>query len=111
MYLVTNVLDETRLSDAQIADIYRLRWGVELFYRSAKQTFERCKLRSNSPRHALCELEWALLGLWAVTLFARLQNVGVDPRRQSVAKTLRAIRQPMREYRSQPDAGKCEESS
>ena len=46
VYLVTSVLDEATLSDKQVVEIYALRWGVELFYRHFKQTFERRKLRS-----------------------------------------------------------------
>jgi hypothetical protein len=29
-YLVTSVLDEKRLSNKQVAEIYRLRWGIEM---------------------------------------------------------------------------------
>jgi hypothetical protein len=31
-YLATSVLDEKRLTDRQLADIYRLRWGIEIFH-------------------------------------------------------------------------------
>ena len=48
VYLVTSVLDEATLSDNQVVEIYALRWGMELFYRHFKQTFERRKLRSHS---------------------------------------------------------------
>ena len=34
MCLITNVLSKTRLSDQQIASIYKARWGVELFFRT-----------------------------------------------------------------------------
>jgi hypothetical protein len=36
MYLVTNVLDEQALSYEQVAVLYEMRWGVEIFYRSCK---------------------------------------------------------------------------
>jgi len=31
MCVVTNVLSKTRLSDRQIVEIYKARWGVEIF--------------------------------------------------------------------------------
>jgi hypothetical protein len=106
-YLVTSVLDEKRLSDKQVAEIYRLRWGIEVFYRHFKQTFERRKLRSKSADNAQVEAEWSLLGLWAMGLHAQsvLAPAGVPTRRISVAGVLRAYRRPMREYKSRPDPG------
>src|SRR5271157_4224654 len=68
VYLVTSVLDEATLSDKQVVEIYALRWGVELFYRHFKQTFERRKLRSDSADNAELEATWSLLGLWAMSL-------------------------------------------
>ena len=41
VYLVTSVLDGGQLSNAAAVNIYRCRWGIELFYRHCKQTFER----------------------------------------------------------------------
>ena len=38
MYLVTD-LTKTQLSDRQAAEIYAARWGIELFFRTFKQTF------------------------------------------------------------------------
>ena len=47
MCLVTNVLSKTRLSDRKVAEIYKARWGVEVFFRTFKQTFGRQKWRSH----------------------------------------------------------------
>jgi hypothetical protein len=106
-YLVTSVLDDNRLSDKQVAQIYRLRWGIEVFYRHFKQTFERRKLRSKSAENALVEAQWSLLGLWAMGLHAQwvLAPRGIPTRKISVAGVLRAYREPMRGYRSNPEAG------
>jgi hypothetical protein len=107
VYLVTSVLDEAVLSDGQVVTIYSLRWGVELFYRHFKQTFERRKLRSHTADHAELEATWSLLGLWAMTLHAEVQlaREGIPARRMSVAKILSAYRKSMREYKSCPDPG------
>jgi len=106
-YLVTSVLDEKRISDEQVAEIYRLRWGIEVFYRHFKQTFERRKLRSKSADNAQVEAEWSLLGLWAMGLHALAVLVpeGIPVRRMSVAGVLRAFRDPMHEDKSRPDPG------
>jgi IS4 transposase len=106
-YLATSVLDEKRLSDRQVAEVYRLRWGIEVFYRHFKQTFERRKLRSKSADNAQVEAEWSLLGLWAMALHAQsvLAPEGVPSRRLSVARAMQAYRRSMREYKSQPDPG------
>ena len=66
MYLATSVLGEQALTDHQAATIYALRWGLELFYRHFKQTYERRKLRSYNAGHAELEATWSLLGLWAM---------------------------------------------
>jgi Transposase DDE domain len=106
-YLVTSVLNEKQLSNRQLATIYRLRWGIEVFYRHFKQTFERRKLRSKSAANIQVEADWSLLGLWAMALHAQsvLAVDGIPARRLSVASVLRAYRRAMREYKSRPAAG------
>lgn len=100
VFLVTNVLSRTRLSDRQVVELYARRWGVELFYRHLKQTFGRRKLRSTSAANAVLELQWSLAGLWAMALYAlaQFQRAGLPPRRLSIAKTLRAFRRMLRDY-------------
>lgn len=98
MYLLTNVLDEKRLSDETIAVIYRMRWGVEVFYRSFKQTLERRKMRSAAPPQAQMELQWALVGMLLLGLMSvsAIIKRGKDPLRWSVASALRAVRHAMK---------------
>jgi len=107
MYLVTSILDKKRLSDQDLAGIYALRWGLELYYRHFKQTFERRKLRSHKADNAECEAHWSMIALWAMLLYAEhsLHRRHVPPKRMSVAAVLRAYRIPMREYKSDPDPG------
>jgi IS4 transposase len=106
-YLVTSVLGPKKLSDLQAARVYRRRWGIELFYRHCKQTFEHGKLRSRNPDNALVEMHWTLLGLWALGLHSHhhLLKRGVMPEKVSFARTLHAYRQSMRGYKSAPDPG------
>ena len=48
MSLVTNILDEEVLSDETASKIYRLRWGIEVYYRTLKQTLGHQTLKSTS---------------------------------------------------------------
>jgi hypothetical protein len=107
VYLVTSVLHEERLSGRQVIELYRLRWGVELFYRHFKQTFGRRKLRSHRGENAEVEATWSFVGLWAIGLHgqAELAYDAIPASGVSVAGLLRAYRGSMKEYRSRPDPG------
>jgi hypothetical protein len=105
MYLVTNVLNEQALTDAEAVRLYQLRWGVELQFRTVKQTFGRRKLRSRTPARAYVELDWSLLGLWLIQLFAvkEQQEIGEIPEHCSVALAIQVIRETFRRWWEQPD--------
>jgi hypothetical protein len=98
IYLLTNVLDAAQLSDRQAGTLYELRWGVEVFYRSYKQTLDRRVVKSRTPATALAEVAATMLGLWLLGLLSvkRLELRGVDPLRWSVAKSRNAVRRTMR---------------
>lgn len=100
VYLITSVLSPNKLSDRQVLDVYKRRWGVELFYRHLKQTFGKRKLKSTSPESAYVEMHWSLLGLWCMALYGlkELQKSGVSLIRMSFAKLLRAFRRIIRDY-------------
>jgi len=100
VYLLTSVLSSRRLSDRQVCDLYRLRWGIELFYRHLKQTYQRRKLRSAQAENARLELEWSLLGLWAMALYAQVElaRKEVPASKVSIAGVLRAFRRMLRDY-------------
>jgi IS4 transposase len=100
VYLLTSVLQASRLSDRQVVELYARRWGIEVFYRSLKQTFQKRKLRSGSADNARLEIDWSLVALWAMALYALLEfgPQGTSPRRLSVACVLRAFRRTIRDY-------------
>ncbi|MBX3436379.1 MAG: IS4 family transposase, partial [Planctomycetaceae bacterium] len=75
LHLIVSVLSPRRLSDRQVAALYRARWGVEVFYRHLKQTFGRRKLRSCAAANARVELEWSLVGLWSIGLYATAELI------------------------------------
>jgi hypothetical protein len=72
VHLLTHVLDPGRLSKRTAGEIYRRRWGVELFYRTLKRTFGYVKLRSKAGRRARLELEWGLIAMMITTM------IGID---------------------------------
>lgn len=94
MYLVTNILDEHQLSTSALKKLYPLRWGIEIQFRSAKQTFGLGKLRSRNSDHALMELDWSLVALTMVQLLAIREQLPIDipPERSSVSEAIKAIR-------------------
>lgn len=107
VFVVTSVLSAQRLTDRQVLDLYARRWGIELFYRHLKQTFQRRKLRSTSAEPALVELHWSLAGLWAMAFYAliQLQQAGWELRRLSIAHMLRAFRRMLRDYQHPAERG------
>jgi len=107
IYLLTSVCSKSRMSDAQVANLYRLRWGVEVFYRHLKQTFGRRKLRSACADNAQVEIEWALSGLWSMALYALAEanQNGTPPQKLSIAQVLRAFRRMLRDYRHPSQQG------
>ncbi len=68
IYFVTSILDPRVMSDSQVLQIAKSRWGIEVFLRSWKQTFDMRQLRSHKSEHAFIELDWSLMGLWGICL-------------------------------------------
>lgn len=99
---MTNVFDQERLSDQTAAAFYRMRWGVEVFFRSFKQTLQQRKMRSAAPEPALLELHWALVALLLLGLMSveTLVTDGHNPLQLSVALALRVVRLSMRTPRT-----------
>jgi len=101
MYLLTSVLRAGLLNDAQVTELYRLRWGIEVMYRTLKQTLEHHKMRSDTPVRARIELDWYMTGHWMLGLMT-LEAMG--PRRRvqdrwSAAEALFCVRRAMRNAR------------
>lgn len=107
LYLITNVLDVKRLSNRQASTIFRQRWGVEVQFRSLKQTFGRTKLRSRSPDCATVELHWSLVGLTMIQLLAHKEQVKArEPaEKTSIAAVLRIVRHMMQRSEEVPTRG------
>jgi len=96
--LLTDVLDPRQLTDAEAAELYAMRWGEEVFFRSYKQTLQRRKLLSRTAATGLAKAQWTLLGLWLLGLMtvSRLVSEGVDPLAMSVARARDVVRGALR---------------
>jgi IS4 transposase len=97
IYLLTN-LNRRQLADSEAAVLYAQRWGIEVFYRSYKQTLERRKLLSRTPATCLVEAQATFLGLWLLGLMTVVQQMKrrLDPQGWSVAQARNAVRQATR---------------
>ena len=76
-------------------------------FRTIKQTFGRSKLRSKTPDRALRELDWSLLGLWMIQLFAVKEQlaIGQPAARSSAALAIHAIRDVFHHWSEIPTKG------
>ena len=94
VYLLTNVVEKEKLTVESARLLYELRWGVEVFFRSLKQTLQRRKLCSAASEQATLELHWAVVGVWVLGLMGvrRVIASGKDPLSFSVALALRRVR-------------------
>jgi hypothetical protein len=108
MHLLTNVMDGGLLSDEQAEAIYRKRWGIELVYRSLKQTIGHQRMRCDAPANAAVELDWSVIGLWMLGLLSvsRILQSGGSPYEWSVASSLRVVRRTIRAAVPRPTRGR-----
>lgn len=109
VHLLTNVLEPARLSKKAAGEMYRKRWGVELFYRTFKRTLGRAKLRSKAARRAIIEFEWTLVAMTIMALAGvdALVKRRCDPYRISHAQVLHTLRDALRTSpSSHPNTGR-----
>ncbi len=106
IYLVTNV-SASDLSDKSAARIYQARWGIEVFFRTLKQTFGCRKLRSGEAKNARLELDWSLIAIWSICLLGgrAVAQSALPPTRLSPAGAIRAVQTSLRSYRMPPRRG------
>ncbi len=90
IYLVTNELD---MPESLAGELYRQRWGIEVFFRGIKQTYGKRKLICGSPRNVVTELNWTLLGIWLAQMVGKqqLKENQTDVRQLSPVKVLRTF--------------------
>jgi hypothetical protein len=118
MWMLTSVLNPRTLSLAQMVEFYELRWGIEVEFRGLKQTLDRARLRCRNDRRLLVELHWSILAMAVAELFALkeqlrrrrrvipAESLTGDPRKRSLARTLRALRFCLNHLTSVPEPGR-----
>jgi hypothetical protein len=96
-YVVTDMMTQELLSNEQAGVLYRLRWGIEVFYRSLKRTLGHHKMRCGAPQKARMELAWAFMGLWVLSVLGAgaLIAKGMRPQGLSIALARKQVRQAM----------------
>ncbi len=103
VWLATNVLDKKRLSLAQAARFYRLRWESEGFFRTYKRTLAKVKLQSRTVRLVHREAEGAMLAAQLLlaqgALALRPRTAGAATPACSARKVLVAIREELQAAR------------
>jgi hypothetical protein len=104
IYLVTSVLDPNTLTDAEAGEIFKMRWGIEVHFRTVKQTMQHHVLRSRTPENCYLEMTWAMLGVWLLELMAigKLVAAKHGPKEVSPARVRTAVRRVMRNERPCP---------
>jgi hypothetical protein len=104
MWMLTNVLEPKRLTLEQIVTFYKMRWGIEVEFRGLKQTLDCGKLRCRNSQRLLAELNWSIMAMAVAELFALKEQLALpanksvarqsppDPKKRSLANTMRALR-------------------
>jgi hypothetical protein len=114
VWMLTSVLDEQRLTTKAMVRFYKMRWGIEVEFRGLKQTLDRAKLRCRNNQRLMAELDWSIMAMALAELFAvkeqlakRPPKTGMkeqpgDPAKRSLAKTMRALRECLRNLNASP---------
>ena len=117
MWMLTSVLNPKDLSKKQIVKFYKMRWGIEVEFRGLKQTIDKHTLRCRNSDRVLVELDWSIRAMAIAELIALREQIpqeqktdvgdAYDPKDRSLANTIRALRQCMRNLNkdSQPSDG------
>lgn len=117
VWILTSVLNRSKLPESQMVRFYKMRWGVEVEFRGLKQTLDRGMLRCRNHQRVLAELNWSVMAMAVAELFALKEQLSPsragsknnassgDPKKRSLANTMRALRQCLTHLREMPDHG------
>jgi Transposase DDE domain len=117
MWMLTNVLSSKRLTRKQIVAFYKMRWGIEVEFRGLKQTLDCGTLRCRNSVRLLAELNWSIMAMAVAELFALKEQLTptakasnakqrpADPKKRSLANTIRALRFCLTHLNDIPEPG------
>lgn len=118
MWMLTSVMQSSRLTKTQIVRLYKMRWGIEVEFRGLKQTLDRATLRCRNHHRVLAELNWSLMAMAVAELFALKEQLRPprsttkddappgDPQKRSLANTVRALRRCLTRLTDTPAPGR-----
>jgi hypothetical protein len=116
LWLLTSVLARSQLSLGEVIRLYQLRWGIEVEFRGLKQTLNRGELRCRNDERVLVELDWSILGMAVVELWALKEQMDKRlakskakedvPRNRSLSGAMRALRWCLRNLREACELGR-----
>lgn len=98
VYLLTNVLEPTRLSRRTAGQFYQARWQIEVEYRGLKQTLGHHHVLARTPRVGSMELAAYVLAM-ALLLLQGALMMGAKVARLSLAAAVWLIRQTLEALR------------
>jgi hypothetical protein len=116
MWMLTSILDRTKLRHKKVVQYYKMRWGVEVEYRGLKQTNDKRKLRCRNSDRLYVELDWSIRGMAFAELVALREQIpksnerptnvksNYDTKDRSLANTMRALRKCMRSLNKYTDS-------
>lgn len=117
MWMLTNVLDQKKLTIRQIIQYYQMRWGIEIEFRGLKQTLDKHTLRCRNSSRVYVELDWSVTGMALAELLALREQIPqknrnttpakrtYNPGDRSLAETMRVLRSAMRHPHADPGPG------
>jgi hypothetical protein len=118
VWLLTSVLNRKKLTAKAAARFYEMRWGIEVEFRGLKQTLDRANLRSRNDKRLLAELDWSIVAMAVAELLALREQQArkssksadheepPDPKKRSLAGTMRALRMCLQNLNEVPEPGK-----
>ena len=94
-YLITTLLDEEIYSASDLANLYRQRWEVELFFRDLKTTLGMDILRCRTPEMIQKELlmHWIVYNALRYLMLRSGDHTALSTHRLSFKASLQALRQ------------------
>lgn len=109
MWILTSVIERTRLPKKKIVKYYKMRWGVEVEFRGLKQTIDKRKLRCRNSKRVYAELDWAIRAMGYSELLALAEQISddqlnYDTKDRSLANTVCALRECLRNLNKYADS-------
>lgn len=94
-YLITTLLDPAQYPASELADLYRQRWDVELFFRDIKTTLGMDILRCKTPDMIRKEIvmHWIVYNCMRSLMYEAGKETQTEVRRISFKGSVQALRQ------------------